>query len=382
MYIFVMLLAAFACYAGVMAAKKGSVVWAGAGVLALFLLPLFHYFAVGAVPFVLAIWWIAHRERGYKRAWILVALAGLVAVAGAGLAAIVFALPQLHRIGGLLLPLPTWDSLVGGWFFGFQFLGDQISNAFVALTLIGALICAMAWVVWRLVKEERKNGEWKIAVVMMSALLVVPGGMLMGGILAYHHRYVLAELWMMVFVVYYVLLSKSKWREWIYAGTMALSVVCIAVWMSAALPEYRVTAPGTAFQTMAAHIPCDANVTIVHETTFSYMPGIQYASELNCSVHQILATQMERKWAIGAGADAPLLMGEQIWTDGTFNASKGKYIYVNVLNDTLGVQNRSCVLWVGGGKLDERGEVDWVEEGIDYGGKSCNVTFAGRTLDG
>jgi hypothetical protein len=381
MYIFVMCLAAFACYAGVRAAERRSLMWIFLGGLALFLLPLFHYFACGVVPFVLVVWWMVFDD-GHMRAWVPVMMGGIMAVAGAGIAVFTYALPQLHRIGGLLLPVPDWMSLVSGWFFGFQYVGDQISNVLVALTLIAVLLCAMVWVVVNLVREKKRDLEWRVAWVMFAAAIVVPAGLVVGRFLAYHHRYVMVELWMMVFIVYYVVLSKAKWREGIYVGLVALSLMFVAVWMSAAVPEYRVTAPETAFQVMAANIPCDANVTVVHETTFSYMPGIEYAGELRCSVHQVLATQMEWKWALGAGADAPLLMGEQIWTDGTFNASRGKYIYVNVLNDSLGVQNRSCVLWAGGGKLDERGEVDWVDEGVDYGGGSCNVTFVGRSLDG
>jgi hypothetical protein len=318
--------------------------------------------------------------------WYPTVFGGCFAVIGAILSAVVFAMPQMSRIGGFLMQTPTWMSLISGWFFGFQYMGDQITNVFTAVSLMVAVVIALWWAASRLlnvklkdVPEKLKDREWSISVAMIATAIVVPAGIIWGFFMSYHHRYVLVELWMLVFVTYYVLLSRSKWKDGLYAALLAISIVFVAFWMRAALPEYRATAPETAFQTMAAHIPCNMNITVVHETTFSYIPATQYAWERNCSIRQVLASQMERKWALGAGLDILLLRNDTFWTDGTFNASAGKYLYVNVLNDTLEVQNRSCVMWVGGGKLDERGEIDWVSDEVNYGGRSCHE-FTGETL--
>lgn len=369
MYVFVMCLAAFACFAGVMSARERSAGWATAGIIAVGLLPLFHYMAFAVVPFIALVWWVIHEEYGFDRAWVPSLILVCAGVAGAAFSAIAYALPQLGRIGGLLVPKPAMMSLISGWFFGFQYFGDRLSNIFVVLSLIGVLLFGLSYVFVKIVM--RRVMDWKMSAALFSAVFIVPAGLVWGMFFSYHHRYVLVGLWMAVFATYYVLFSSAKFKDAIFAGLLAVSILFVGMWMSGVAGG--AVNPENAFKQMAVHIPCDADVRVVHETTFSFMPATQYAWERGCVTKHVLATQMEYKWAVGAGADVPLLRGDELWLDWTFNASKGDYVYVNVLNDSLDVHNRSCILWAGGGKLDEMGYVEWVEEGKDFGGQNCSA---------
>ena len=381
MYVVVMLLAVFACYAGIVAARRASVGWGVAGILAMTVLPFTHYFSCAVVPFIMAVWWVVFEERGYVRAWWPSLVAGVLAGLSALWVAVTYALPQTHRVGGLMLNLKTfsWMSVVSGWFFGFQFMGDQLTNVFVQVSIIVMVVAGVGFAGYKLLLQREKTREWRMELTFFSTMLVVPVGLVFGLFVAYHHRYVLVELWMLVFIVYYIILSRSKYKDEIFSILLAISIIFLVSWMRVFASDGEIV-PEKVFQTMAQHIPCDDNVTIVHETTFSYMPALQYSYERNCSAKHILATQMDRKWATGVGADQLWLSGAEAWVNGTFNVTGQQYVYVNVLNDTLNVKNRSCTVWAGTGKLLEFGEIEWIDPEIDFNDTVCNKTFSGRML--
>lgn len=316
-YMLVLLLSAV-CLLAIVYNWKWYIVPAG---IAVFFLPLTHYFA-GMAVFLFVFMYFLYTtkvERDLVRTTVFVACG----VAGIVTALFDYALPQLQRITGTWLPASSVLQWSSSLFHAFFFLPDDAKADWFLTTMFVALIIAILVILfvgfkWLFGVEVKDRADKLLFGMFLSALFPLVGLLVLSRVGAlYHHRFFLVVTWL--FVAATLVLAGRSWDSWVSRtwpkvkkASMMFFILVVIVVSWAMLREYVTTAHHE-ITMLADHTPCSSEdvrnwtgtgrAMFVHNSPFSLHPFEVYRLEHGCSWTNVLSTDVTPLMGHAGGFD-------------------------------------------------------------------------------
>jgi len=349
MYAFLLLLSVIAFNAAVRKFEGWWVLW---GSLALFAMPLTHYFATMAIPVYVFIGFVLMKRAGEWDFWdpgsrrrvFFPLIGGLIGLAYA----LSIALLQRARVDGTWFAaakVTSWPSAAMYNIFMLE-QNDAPAGLFIAMyVLFLALLVFLAWKAFKVISGRTRTSEDVLLLLMGSTVMLPLLGLLVAPLLGgvsnlYHHRFFLVTGWMFAAAVFVLLakwmFSREKEEDRLLSRVF---VVGVAVVMLGMVQVYASSAHYE-LENVLKMIPCDdEQATIVHESPFSALPANVYAREHRCAWRNVVSTKITRRMANGAGFD--VMREEDIYWNLTL--PRGDY-YVVYVAGTIPIDGSEYVI--------------------------------------
>jgi len=370
-YALLLLLSGIVFY-GVVNDLKG---WCGvAAMVAVFLMPLCHYFASMGVFFYAAVGMLYARKRSEfffdaKKRYVIFIVIGLIGIAIAGFG---YALSQKERVAGTWFEPPSvleWpSSVVYAFFVSDKFVLVGVSQMLLTLLYLFflGLLGYCSWKTYSILKSGVPSIREMMLILMGSSALVPVIGLaaipLLGGSFAnlYHYRFFLIVTWLFA-AMFFVLIADIvvQWfgQEGKGLRSVLLSVGVVLILLTMAFGYGR--SVHHELGNLMKQTPCpkgnESVIQIAHESPFSALPYEVYAREYKCKWFNFVSTRLTPMMLNGGGGDA---MAGRIFFNKTL--PDGDYYYV---------QAEKTV------KVDGYQELIAVEDGV-------NLTFVRRNRVG
>jgi hypothetical protein len=328
MYAFVLLLSSIVFYA-VFVMQFKNTAWRVFGGLALFFLPLTHYFASMAVFFyaVAGYVWLkvnqGWRHTDIKKHYLIFVGFGILGI----ILALSYAIPQKARTLGTWFAPPSivsWPSAASYAFMMNENIVPNIVTSVVFVLFLCGLIL-LAYVAFKTVSKKMENE--KVLLLMMGSTIIFPalgliGAPLLGGegfAHLYHHRFFLVLTWMFAVVAFLVLF---KWVQKVLSRRvlLAASVVFVVVACLSYMLLLSMFSGHQELNRVFQNTPCpkenDSTLMFIHESPFSSLPATVWARENGgCKWNNTISTNISVRMGNGGGYD--VVPGENVfWNRG------------------------------------------------------------------